>query len=138
MSSEREAYDELSFYTLAHRDPSFIHQHIVDTFAAQNANEQTKPIGLTFSLVGLYLHVEEGFSGKKVQTAHMKLAKRGGPWPAFSLPSDRGSIRAVDVLAAPPGAERDRAIDAWCAAVWQAFRVNRSAVLEFLKQRGIV
>src|SRR5262247_2885212 len=75
MTSE-DAYNELCYYTLAHRDPSFIHQHVVDAFAAQNADEQTKPIKLTFALVGLYLHVEKRFSGRKVQRVHMDLARK--------------------------------------------------------------
>jgi len=65
MTSEDASY-ELCYSTLAHRDPSFIHQHVVDAFAAQNADEQTKLIKLTFALVGLYLHVETQFSGKQV------------------------------------------------------------------------
>ena len=138
MLAEKEAYDELCCYTLAHGDPAFIHQHVVDAFAAQNANEQTKPIGLAFALVGLYLHVEQKFSGKKVQAMHMKLGKQGGPWPVFDLPTERGAIHAVDVMAAAPGAERDRAIDAWCVAVWEAFRANRAKLVEFLKRREIL
>ena len=56
MTSE-DAYHELCYYTLAHRDPSFIHQHVVDAFAAQHADEKTKPIKLTFALVGALLGV---------------------------------------------------------------------------------
>jgi hypothetical protein len=59
-----DLYDQLSLYTLSHADPSFIHQHVVDAFAAQHADDRTKPITLTFALVGLYLHAERGFSGK--------------------------------------------------------------------------
>ena len=33
-TSEEELFHELSFYTLAHPDPAFIHQHIVDAYAA--------------------------------------------------------------------------------------------------------
>ena len=138
MASEQEAYNELCCYTLAHCDPSFIHQHVVDAFAAQNANERTKPIGLTFALVGLYLHVEEKFSGKQVQRAHMQLAGRKRPWPAFDLPRDRGPVGALDVMAASAGLERDRAIDAWCASVWDAFRDSRAIVAQLLRQHGIV
>jgi hypothetical protein len=34
--NEKSAYDELCFYTLAHarQDPAFIHQHVVDAYAA--------------------------------------------------------------------------------------------------------
>src|SRR5262249_18691090 len=108
MTSE-EAYNELCYYTLAHRDPSFIHQDVVDAFAAQNAGEQTKPIKLTFALVGLYLHVEKQFSGRQVQRAHMDLARQKQLWPRFALPSDRGSQTVADVLAIPAGPARDKA-----------------------------
>ena len=137
MASERDAYDELCCYTLAHDDPSFIHQHVVDTFAAQDADEH-EPIRLTFALVGLYLHVEKGFSGREVQLAHMKIARRKQQWPVFALPDDRGSITASDVLAAPPGSERDRAIHEWCACVWRAFLDSRPKVVSLLEAKGVV
>ena len=138
MPSELEAYHELCAYTLTHGDPAFIHQYVVDTFTAQHADKQTKPIAITFALVGLYLHLEKGFSGRAVQRAHMALAKRKEPWPSFTLPRDRGSMTAVDALFAPPGAERDQAIDAWCASVWSAYQENRDAVAGLLHRRGIV
>src|SRR5262249_37444265 len=115
--SNRDSYDDLSAYTLTHGDLSFVHQHVVDAFAAQEADEGTKPIKLTFALVGLYLHVEKGWSGRQVQRGRMKLARRKAPWTAFALPGKRGAITAADVMRAVPGAERDRAIDAWCASV---------------------
>jgi len=130
--SNRDAYHELCGYTLTHGHPSFIHQHVVDAFAAQEADEHTKPIGLTFALVGLYLHVEKGLSGRQVQLAHMKMAKQKRQWPAISLPSERGTITAADVLKVGPGIERDKAIDTWCASVWDAFRGNREVVVRLL------
>jgi hypothetical protein len=48
--SEQEAYYELS-YTTAHPDPSFIYQHAVDTFEAQYADKDTKPIALLLLLL---------------------------------------------------------------------------------------
>jgi hypothetical protein len=139
MSAEQEAYYDLSYYTLAHRDSSFIHQHVVDAFTAQYANEQTRPIGLTFSLVGLYLCVEHRFSGRQVQRVHTNLARhKQRPWPTFVLPNDRGSITVFDVLAAPEGPQRDVAIHDWCASVWRAFRDNRPLVAELLHRYGVV
>jgi hypothetical protein len=41
--SEQDAYNELCCYTLAHTGGRFIHQHVVDAFIAQHANEATKP-----------------------------------------------------------------------------------------------
>src|SRR6476661_5708645 len=111
MTSNRDAYHELCGYTLTHGHPSFIHQHVVDAFAAQEADEHTKPIALTFALAGLYLHGEKGLSGRQVQLAHMKMAQRKRQWPTFSLPRERGTITAADVVKVGPGIERDKAID---------------------------
>lgn len=86
IDAEQRAYDELYAYTIAHHDPTFIHQHVVDAIGAQSADESDKPIKLTFSLVGLFLLIEKQFSGKAVQMAHMKLARRKQPWPTFRFP----------------------------------------------------
>jgi Family of unknown function (DUF5946) len=136
--AERDAYDELQCYTLAHGGSAFIHQHVVDAWTAQHSDAATKPIALTFALVGLCLHLERGFSGRQVQRAHMALARHRGDWPSFPLPDDRGSVTASQVMSAPAGPERDGAIDAWCASVWNAFRLSHHAVAALLKQHGIV
>ena len=139
MASEQDAYNELCAYTLAHAlgDASFIHQHVVDAFAAQHATSRSKPIGITFALVGLYLHVERHFSGRQVQRVHMQLARKKDGWPAFALPQNRGSVTVVDVMAMPAGPERDRAINTWCESVWEAYQSSRHIVLEILKRHGI-
>src|SRR5262249_50414598 len=64
---DQEAYYELAGYTLVHPDPAFIHQYIVDAYAAQHADAHCKPISISFALAGLYLHLERGYSGKAVQ-----------------------------------------------------------------------
>ena len=135
--SDRDAYHELSAYTLTRGDSTFIHQHVVDAFAAQHADETTKPIALTFALVGLYLHVERGLSGRQVQRAHMALARRKRKWPTSSLPSERGVLTAADVIRAAEGPDRDKAIHAWCAAVWDVFRENQTIVVRLLDEYGI-
>ena len=138
MGSELEAYHELCGYTLTHGDAAFIHQHVVDAHAAQCAGPGGKPIGLAFALAGLYLHVEKQFTGRQVQLAHMKLAKQKRAWQAFALPSHRGALTALDVMAAPPGPARDAAIDAWCRDVWEAFAETRPAVDALLRESGVL
>ena len=115
--SELECYHELSYYTLAHPDSSFIHQHIVDAYAAQTADQNTRSITLTFALVGLYLYIDQNCSGKAIQKAHMQLANRRKQWPVFAQPDQRGAVTVADVVAAPPGSERDMMIQKWCASV---------------------
>ena len=131
----RAAYDEVYVYTMGR--PRFILQHVVDAFAAQTANEETKAITVTFALAGLYLHVERQFTGRQVQLAHQQLACRKRDWPTVHLPTDRGTMTVYDVLAAPVGAERDNAISAWCQSVWTAFRDNRPAIIELLREYQI-
>jgi hypothetical protein len=130
---DQEAYDALAFDTLARGDLAFLHQHVVDAFAAQYADATTKPITIAFALVGLYLHIERGTSGRDAQRVHMLLARRRRQWPTFRLPDRRGSITVHDVLAAPPGRERDAAIERWCASVWDAWKDQRAAVVALLQ-----
>jgi Family of unknown function (DUF5946) len=136
--SEQEAYDQLCAYTLSRGDAAFLHQHVVDAFASQHANEQSKPIGITFALVGLYLLIERQFSGREVQRAHMRLAQRKQNWPTFVLPKNRGSITVLDVMAYPEGVEREKAIHDWCASVWAAFAASREIIAELLRQNKII
>jgi hypothetical protein len=133
---DRESYDALCCYTLERGDAAFIHQHVVDAFIAQNADEHTKPIAIAFALIGLYLHIERRFSGKQVQRMHIALAQQKRTWPAFRLPRERGRMTAADVMAAPPGSARDEAIDRWCASVWGAYRDNRDLVVDLLRSHG--
>jgi hypothetical protein len=136
--AEQRAYNELCAYSLTHESPAFVHQHVVDAFGAQTANAQTRPIQLAFALVGLYLHIERQFTGREVQRVHRMLAEKTRSWPAFVLPGNRGATTVTDVVAAPSGAERDRAIHTWCASVWGAYREAEPAVVELLTRFSII
>jgi hypothetical protein len=132
MTSDRDLYDELALYTLQLRDPEFIHQHVVDAYAVQHAEPGTKPIAVVFGLIGLYLYLERGFTGRQVQRAHMQMARQRKRWvappvPPFSERFDR--IGVADVVAAPPGPERHAAIRRWCEAVWQNWPQAREPIM---------
>ncbi len=136
MTSNSAAYNELCCYTLTHGGADFIHQHVVDAFAAQDATPHDRPIRITFAIVGLYLHVERNFSGRDVQLAHLKLGRNKQRWPAFEFPEDRGRIDALTVLAAPDS-ERDAMIHDWTRSVWQAFAGQRDKIEQLLAAHGI-
>ena len=131
--AEQEKQYELSYYTLAHPSPKFIHQHIVDAFAAQHATVNSKPIYLAFALIGLYLHLEKGYSGREVQRAHMRLGNKRKQWPRFPFPEQRGEVTVFDVVAKPPGPERDQAIESWCKSVWEAWRPSHEQVRQLVE-----
>jgi hypothetical protein len=135
MDSMRATYDEVYAYTMGR--PGFILQHVVDAFAVQTANDLSRPIGVVFGLVGLYLHVEKQFSGHQVQRVHMELGRRKRQRPHVHVPEDRGSMTVADVLAASAGPERDMAIDDWCRSVLTAFGANRQAIIALLREYQI-
>ena len=136
MDTTRAAYDEVYVYTMGR--PGFILQHVVDAYGVQTANDASKPIGVVFGLVGLYLRVEKRFSGRQVQQAHMRLGRGKREWPKVHLPEDRGSITVADVLAAPAGAERDLAIDNWRRSVWAACAGNRQTIIALFREYTII
>lgn len=129
--------NELLAYTLAHTAPAFIHQHAVDAITLQRADVHTKPIAVTFALVGLYLHLEKGLTGRQVQQMHQRLAATKRAWPTFPLPAKRGSLTAADALAQPPGLDRDHAIEVWCASVWHVYRPCRQPIIDLLAECGV-
>lgn len=138
--TEEEAYHEVTAYTLAHGDPAFIHQYVVDAYGAQHAIGTGKPVRLAFALIGLLLHVDRGFDGREVQRVHKQLGDRTHSWPALPVPpaDRRGAMTATHVLAASEGAARDEAIEAWCRSVWSAYEASKPAVEALLREHGVV
>lgn len=131
--SSEDAYYQLSYYTLAHKDPAFIHQNIVDAYAAQTADDNTKPIKIIFALIGLYLTVEKGYTGKQVQIMHIALGTKKRDWPKIDLPSNRGEITVIEVLAAAAGKDRDNLIKKWCESVWNAYKDSQPIIRGLIK-----
>jgi hypothetical protein len=134
MASSQELFDELAGYTLAQPRPPFVHQLAIDAFTAQRADAATKPIAVVFALLGLYLHIEHGFTGLAVQQAHMKLARERKPWPTLPLPDQRGAIEVSHVLAVPPGPARDAMIHNWCVSVWEAWAQSRPVIVDLVRR----
>ncbi len=126
----RALLNQLSYYTLAHRDPRFIHQHLVDAYAAQHVRQSKSTIGAAFALAGLYLAVERGFAGRQVQRMHMLMARTSKHWPRFDPPEAVGRLTVADVLAVVAGPARDQKLLEWCASVWAAWSREHRRVRE--------
>jgi hypothetical protein len=124
--------NELTYYTLAHGDSAFIHQHVVDAYGAQHLRQSTSAIGAAFALAGLYLAVDRSFTGRQVQKMHVLMARASKQWPRFDPPKDVGPVTVDDVLAAEPGPPRDEAIMRWCASVWTAWSAEHDRVREMV------
>ena len=124
----RNLRNELTYYTLAHGDPAFIHQHVVDAYGAQHVRQSASTIGAAFTLAGLYLAGERRFTGRQVQRMHMLMARASKQWPRFDPPDDVGPLTVADVMAVEAGPSRDEAIMRWCASVWTAWAAEHDRV----------
>jgi hypothetical protein len=127
-------FQALCFYTLMHGGAAFIHQHVVDAYAIQAADENTKNMKIFFALAGLYLLHEKKYTGKQIQHAHITIAQGNKNFPVFALPTQRGSITVTEVQATSPGALRDEMIYKWCANVWQALSPLHPEIDNAVKQ----
>ena len=125
-----ELYNQLAFYTLSHKGNDFIHQHVVDAYTLQTANEKTKPIAIIYALAGIYLHVEKNYTGKEVQQAHIIMSKNSKQFPKITLPENRGEITISEIIKIDDPKEKDVAIHKWCESIWQAFSSQHKVIIE--------
>jgi hypothetical protein len=129
----RQLYDELSSFTLSIRDNYFIHQLVVDTYAAQHSGLNVKPITTAFSLIGLYLTFERGYTGKEVQRAHMILGKAHRQWPLINPPKERASLTVLDVVRGLTGENYRERLDAWGKSVWLLWSPQHENISKLVK-----
>jgi hypothetical protein len=125
--------NELTYYTLAHGDRDFIHQHLVDVYGAQHVRVSKSTIGAAFALAGLYLALEKGFTGRRVQKMHMLMASKSKDWPRFIPPANTGPLTVASVLKVAAGPERDQELMRWCASVWSAWSVEQERVRQMME-----
>ena len=126
--------DELCAYALTHGGKQFIHQHVVDAYAAQHVSKDTKPVAMAAALIGLFLSVERGYTGRRVQLVHMQLGNKMKAWPLFEAPEKPARLTVMDPLSVPSGPERDDKIKEWGRAVWEMWRERHAEVERLLSQ----
>jgi hypothetical protein len=114
-----QAYSDLMCYTVSKQDPGFIHQHVVDSYAAQHAGGPTRPITIAFGLIGLYLALEKGYTGRQVQKAHMKIAKIQKDWPFPEPPHRHAGLTVIDVVLEATDNKKETSIRKWMESVWE-------------------
>lgn len=83
-------YNEVTGFALNDTPLGRLHQLTVDTCGAQHTREDDtdpRPIRRAFSLVGLYLALEQGRSSDEVRAAHGAMGKPDLSWPSFPAPT---------------------------------------------------
>lgn len=117
-----QKYSELSCYTFSKQDINFIHQHAIDTYAAQHCGNSMKNITTSFSLIGLYYAIEHGFNGRQVQRVHTLLSHQKYKWEALQPPDKSSySLTVFDVMKEHPGERRDKMLQKWMYDVWECW-----------------
>jgi hypothetical protein len=106
----------------------------VDAYEVQHAGGKTRNITVVFGLIGLYLALEKGFTGRQVQLAHTQIARVRKDWPRLEPPGWPANLTVVDVQKAPDGPEKDAMIRRWMAAVWESWTDRQVWVREMTEK----
>jgi hypothetical protein len=125
---------ELSAYHLTVLDTTFIHQLVTDVYGAQHSGGITRNITTAFSLIGLYLTLEKGYSGWQVQQAHLELAARQKEWPRLEPPCQTGRLTVLDVLLEDEGRDREERLWEWAGEVWHSWQHSHEWVKTTVRQ----
>ncbi|HEY5627907.1 MAG TPA: DUF5946 family protein, partial [Candidatus Limnocylindrales bacterium] len=76
------------------------HQLTVDAYGAQHAGPPTGQRYVAYSVVGLALAIEHGWSGTQVRDLHARMGPVQPSWPLLPPPPESASISIADVVAA--------------------------------------
>jgi hypothetical protein len=114
-------------FSLSQREYNSLHQVVVDAYAAQHYGPDTKPIMITFALIGLYLVFEGGYTGREAQLAHIRLGKKRREWPRFTAPPLRAALTVKDVTESGEANYREM-IFKWGKSVWEMWLVAHGEV----------
>jgi hypothetical protein len=109
-----------------------LHQLTVDAYGAQHAGGQGSGIRVAYSLVGLQLALERGFTGLQVRDLHQRMGKPGPDWPRFNVPPNPGPVTVVEVAIAGhrAGSVEGHAetVERWARSVWAAWAARHDDV----------
>jgi hypothetical protein len=102
------------------------HQLTVDAYGAQHAGGGAPAIRVAYSLTGLWLALEHGFSAEDVRSVHRRMGHPTPQWPTFTppLPPQRW-LTVLDVAEAGvrqhSSGGHARAAQQWAESVWAAW-----------------
>jgi hypothetical protein len=120
---------ELLHPTLAGR----CHQLTVDAYGAQHAGPPTGYVYVSYSLVGLYLALERGWSGTDIRALHQRMGHPDPSWPLFQRPLLTAGVTIADVAEAGArvGSVEGHAasVERWAKSVWSSWADQRAVVI---------
>ncbi len=121
-------HGEVLGYEFQHPVMLRYHQLTVDAYGAQHAGGDSPPIRTGYSLAGLWLALEHGFSAEDVRAVHRRMGHPTAQWPVFDLPP-RPPRRWLTVLDVAEAGVRQgsygghaRAAGQWAESVWTSWQ----------------
>jgi hypothetical protein len=102
------------------------HQLTVDAYGAQHAGGEAPAIRVAYSLAGLWLALEHGFTAEEVRAVHRRMGHPTSSWPVFEPPTPpQRWLTVLDVAEAGVRQRSDgghaRAAGQWAESVWSAW-----------------
>lgn len=129
---ERLFHDAIGFGLTHATELGHLHQFMVDAYGAQHPLPPTPTIRVSYSLVGLHLAIDHGWTGLQVRDAHQRMGKPASWWPAFRAPQDRGRVTIAHVAAAGAAASspagHQQLVLEWRRSVWAAWQDEHAAI----------
>lgn len=145
---------ELAGFELLHMAPlGRFHQLTVDAYGAQHPDPDGTGLRLAYSLVGLCLALERGWTGVAVRDLHGRMGRRQPWWPAFHRPAPpdpaarpkgrrapaaeasapEATVAGVVLAGARSGSVEGHAeaVQAWARAVWACWSPEHAAIRAF-------
>jgi hypothetical protein len=123
-----DLFNQLSARTFALEHPDFHHQLSVDAYSAQHAGGVAKNMTTAYALIGLYLALEQRFTGRQVQHVHSIIPKQ--QWAPISVPGQAAAITVQSVLKANTNEDLYTAIRKWATSVWNSWALQHEWVKE--------
>jgi hypothetical protein len=128
-----QVYGEVAGFELAHPDLVVrFHQLAVDAYGAQHSGGDGRGIRVAYSLVGLHLALDRGWSGVAVRSAHQGMGRPQPSWPAFVRPPGSATQTVLDVALAGSRAGsiagHASAVQHWAAGVWAEWAPRHAEV----------
>jgi hypothetical protein len=108
-------------------------QLTVDTYGAQHAGGPAPAVRVAYSLAGLWLSLEHGFTAEEVRAVHRRMGRPTATWPVFVPPTPpQRWLTVLDVAEAGvrqhSGGGHARAASQWAESVWDAWIAGASGV----------
>lgn len=125
---------ELAGFELLHQARlGRLHQLTVDAYGAQHAGPPTGQRRVAYSLAGLALAIERGWSGAEVRDLHARMGPVQPSWPSLPPPAEPAPVTVADVVAAGAWADSPRGhaevVERWARAVWASWSDHRDVIL---------